>query len=479
MFERKGVNDMSQNGRNAKVVEVKRRYPRLLGILFFVFSVYIFILFVVSNSRDHVSIYEVSEKEIAEDETIRGLILRNEELVTASESGYVNYYVSEGSKVGLGSKVYSVDQSGNISEKLASLDTEDVDIQEKDSKEVRTNISEFRDGFTLADYSKINNFRYEMDNTVLELSAVNLSDRINKIIKREGKNSAGFEVNNAKKAGVVSFLTDGMEEVNFNNIKSEYFDNMNDNWKQLRTESKVESGTPIYKIVTNENWAIILPLNTKQYEKVKNLKAVYIAFSSDEKEVYVPISTFKEGNRRYAKLQLNKYMIRYLDRRYIDVSLKLNTKSGLKIPNTAVFKKDCYVFPKKYLSKNTENNTTVFGVDVRTTLDDGTIDESFHKLNIYYIDNKNNVYIDKNLFNPGTMIFPSNNKTMGAYELVKTKKLKGVYNCNQGYCVFQMVNEIYHNDEYTIVEGDTLYSLSAYDHIILNPKMINENDIIY
>ena len=64
-------------------------------------------------------------------------------------------------------------------------------------------------------------------------------------------------------------------------------------------------------------------------------------------------------------------------------------------------------------------------------------------------------------------------------EVTQIAKLEGVYNCNQGFCEFRKIEKLYENDEYAIVSKDTEYGLSSYDHIILNPDMIGEEDVIY
>ena len=61
----------------------------------------------------------------------------------------------------------------------------------------------------------------------------------------------------------------------------------------------------------------------------------------------------------------------------------------------------------------------------------------------------------------------------------QTEQLDGVYCCNKGYCEFRPVEIAYQNNEYCIIKKDTSGGLSAYDHIILDPKVIREDDIIY
>lgn len=472
---------MNRRGKDQKVVKMKKKHSVGLGILLTLFAVYLLVLFVLSVTKEHVSIYEVTENQIADDENIRGIIIRDETLVTTDTAGYVNYYVGDGSKVGVKTNVYSLDESGTISEKLSSLDSGEITISEEDSRKIRNTISEFRKEFDLSDYNAIQNFRYDLDNTLLEMSTVSLTERLNQIIDEEGKSDDSFQIKKAKNAGILSLSSDGMETLTPETVTADIFENQNDHWTQLRTSDKVEAGNGVYRLVNSENWSIIIPLTSKQYEKFDGKETANVTLQKDDLQMTVPVSTYSVGKDQYAKLDFEKYMIRYINTRYIDVRIEFNQAEGLKIPNTSILKKSCYVFPDRYLTEGSEEGGGGTGVFVRTYDEDGQPTEYFQKTEVYYIDSNNNAYIDTALFDPGTVLLPVGEDTDSTqtYELYTTKELEGVYNCNNGYCVFNIINKLYENEEYTIVQNNTKYGLETYDHIILNPDMIKENDILY
>lgn len=55
----------------------------------------------------HISVYEVREGSIVKDTSYTGLAIRNETVVHSKGKGYVNYFISEGNKVGAKTQVYS------------------------------------------------------------------------------------------------------------------------------------------------------------------------------------------------------------------------------------------------------------------------------------------------------------------------------------------------------------------------------------
>ena len=55
-------------------------------------------------------------------------------------------------------------------------------------------------------------------------------------------------------------------------------------------------------------------------------------------------------------------------------------------------------------------------------------------------------------------------------------ELIGVYYINKGYPDFRQVNILYQNEEYAIVEPNSLYGLQEYDYIVLCADSIRMND---
>ena len=470
---------MSRQKGDGKVISMKRRQSVALGALLVIFSVYLIVIFIMTLTKEHLSIYEVTETQIADDETIRGMVLRDEQLVKTDGSGYVNYYVGEGARVGLRTNVYSLDRTGDIAQKLSTMDTGNVTLSDTDNQEIRDSISNFREDFTLSDYNKITNFRYDLDNTVLQLSTVNLSERLNQLMKSEGRDSAGFEIIKAKKSGVISFCADGLEGIEYDKMKREYFENATDHWEQLRPSEEVSANTSVYKLIASEKWSIVLPLSAEQYEKVKGETQLTVTLRKDNLQLTAPVTTYTCQGDWYAKLDFDKYMIRYLENRYLDVHIEFNHAEGLKIPVTSIVKKKCYVFPKAYLTEGSVEGGGGTGVFVRKFAKDGTASPQFQKTEVYYIDDNGMVYIDSDLFEPGTVIIMVGDANGASLELTDIRELEGVYNCNQGYCRFQIIDKLYENEEYTIVKNNTIYGLATYDHIILNPELIKSNEIIY
>ncbi len=473
---------MAAKSTKRKVVKMKRKKPVMTGIILLLFSFYVIFLLVQSLTKEHLSIYEVTEKKIADDNTVRGIILRDEKLITSTQSGYVNYYVGEGAKIGVKTPVYSVDASGQIANQLTASLEEEVELTAQNTEDIRSDISAFQDAYSSSHFEETYNFKYNMENTISELANANLMNSLTQILEETGK-SEDFKLVRSKESGIISYTSDGMEDLDLNSITKESFENTTDNLIQLRQRESVEEGTPVYKLVSSENWSIIAPLNKEQFKNIQQEDKVVVSLKKIHTKISPQITTFTMDGGYYAKLDLNRYMIQYLNNRYLDIEIEMNDNAGLKIPLSSILKKEFYPIPKDYVGVNQEGEECVV---LMTTDKDGQVVYQQKAVNVIhgdemYSEEGNNTdvcYISASQFPKGTAI-AKNNAGSEVINLTETIELEGVYCCNKGYCEFKCIERTYKNSEYCIIRKDTPNGLSAYDHIILNPELIGENDIIY
>lgn len=462
--------------KNQKVIKMKRRNSLKLGFFLCLFAIYILVLFIQSFTKEHVSIYEVNQKQIADDENLRGIILRKESLVKARQNGFVNYYVGEGSKLSASTTVYSVSDEERLGEVAASLDTTSVKLSEEDTRNIRSTIANFRSDFDLSDYQQLLSFRYNVENALLELSDINLAENLSKL-KKESGGDGNFKLAKAEKTGIISFATDGMEDLTIDTLKPSHFKEMTDQWKQLRSNKEIRKGTPVYRVVTDEKWSLVVSLTREQYQKLLKKDMVLVKVKKDNMQLTPTVRTYTSDGGYYANLIFDKYMIHYLNNRYLDVEIEFNNADGLKIPISSIVKKKCYVIPQEYITKGAGNSSKE-GVATISYKKDGTEQIDFIPAEVYYRDEKGNAYISASIADAGTTILKGESSD-SRMQLTKIKELEGVYNCNQGYCRFRYIHKLYENQEYAIIENGNNYSLSNFDHIVLNPDKIKEDEVIY
>lgn len=462
---------MAASRQKKKVVSIKkyRRSVNIGAILFLFISAYVLIYTYRYLSRDRISIYEVTvQGTITKEEQYTGVIVRDETVYTAGAAGYVNYYLREGERASVGDMIYTLDESGHISELLFSENSNA--LKEADLSELKKDISSYCTGFDAMNFEEIYNFKVDLDYSVLELASRNNIASLDEILK---SNSAGFfQKNTADATGTVAYYTDGMEMLTRENITADTFVLENYKKNSVKSADLLESGNPVYKLVTSNSWSLIFPVDEEFLTRYGDKKKLQIHFLKDDFKTTADFEMYTNASGVYGELSFDRYMLRYLSDRYLSFEIVEEVETGLKIPVTAVLEKSFYTVPVEYLAKADTGN--VFYLE---TYDENGAAVTKNVQARIYQETENFYYVDMSSFELGdTLIKPDSNEH---YKIGITSPLKGVYSVNQGYTVFRQIEIISENEEYYIIKTGTPYGLSLYDHIILNSKTVEENEVIY
>ena len=167
-----------------------------------------------------------------------------------------------------------------------------------------------------------------------------------------------------------------------------------------------------------------------------------------------------------------RYMERYINDRFLQIEFNLKSASGLKIPNSSVLKKNYYLVPKKYAV----NGDDGIGVTRKTSDPNNKAGHEFVSLKSSLLVG-DNYYVGKNTLSDGDILITKFGDSE-QYRVHETGELSGVYYVNQGYCQFRPIEVLYKNKEYSIVSDHTVNGLSAYDHIVVDPTYLNDDDFI-
>lgn len=94
-----------------------------------------------------------------------------------------------------------------------------------------------------------------------------------------------------------------------------------------------------------------------------------------------------------------------------------------------------------------------------------------------YSETDTDYYLDENTLSAGDVIDkPDSTDT---FTLSAQDGLTGVYNINKGYADFRQITILYQNEEYSIVQSNTTYGLSEYDHIVLDASAVTPDTLVY
>lgn len=460
--------------KNKKVVRYRKPFHINIGVIVFAIVFIYFAIYLISYlSEDHISVYEVQKGQIAENDIYTGLVIRDEHVVYADETGVVNYYIKEGDKAKNGNLICSIDETGSIASQITQAGLDGTQLDAISLSNIEKTIDSFISTANDMSFYNVYAFKDNVDSQVQEalyLSALEaLSDETQ---KAQADNTFSFEY--APVDGVVGFYTDGYEEVTIDTFKNDMFAPSSYQKNNLKINQSVSTGQALYKLVTNENWHILIPVSRETAKEFEEETYVSVTFRKDNSKVTPACSVVSYDSQNYLLLTFNSSMVRFISDRYVELELATDTTVGLKIPNTSIIEKEFLVVPKEYFSYGSDNNSKGLLKVVSDKKGKQTVE--FITTDLYH-ETETAYYIDEEKLSLGDVIQKTD--SMDQYTITRTGTLEGVYNINKGYAVFKQIDVIAQNEEYSILSTGTSYGLSLYDHIALNGTDIEEGDTLF
>lgn len=444
-------------------------------IIFGVIFIYLVVHVMLSLNVERLSVYEVQNSYIDTNINTTALIVREEKLINTDSSGYVSYYVRDGEKIGKNKTVYTIDETGSVYDKLKDVESDELIMSEDALTEVRTRISTYENYFEYSDFSELYNFKYDIENAVLELTNEALIEQLT-ALDDNATNVTTYKKVQTNDAGIITYYKDGYEKFNIDKFKASDVSKTNYKKTTLKTGEIINSGEPVYKLITSENWYLVAPITSEEAKRLEEKTSITINISNSSKNILCNFELKQQDGKHFAIISLNQQMVNYISERFIDIVIFMEQNNGLKIPNTSIIQKEVYKIPIEYLSNGSDSAQKEF-FNVKMMDKKGEITTKQKKADIYIQDDKY-CYVDPNDFSDNDVLIKNNADETLALVEADTTKLEGVYCVNQGIASFRYIDVLFQDDEYTIIQSDVPYSISWYDRIVLNPSGIVENQII-
>ncbi len=454
------------------IVKFPKRRNLNIGIIFFgIIFVYLLATIVLYLTAPRITVYEVRQGSILKDNAYTGLALREETVVYSDTDGYINYYAEDSSKVKVGTKIYTISD-----EELNFQDTEkdegEYSLSSEEKHSLLLKIQSYNNQFQENGFSSTYQLKSELQGALDKMTSQSKTDQLN-ILLASG-NISGLTVKTSAKDGIFVRSTDGMEELNLENVQLEHLTKANYVKNEWTANQKITMDKPVYKLVTSDNWYLLVQISADTQEALAGKNTVKVNFKKDNQELKADIYFLEQFEQPVLCLAFHNSMVRYANDRYLDIELILEDESGLKIPKSAETAKEFYIVPKSYLTVG--GNSSKEGVMRQQTNSKGESITEFLNVTVYY-EEDDFVYLDPNAFDKGDVLIKP--ESMETYALKETRSLRGVYSINKGYAVFKQIQVLCESDEYFIIEEGNSFGLSNYDHIALDSTNIKENDVVF
>ena len=454
-----------------KIVKYRRPLNINIGLIVFaVIFVYVVVAVYMFFTQKNIVPYEVKMGSLSSSNIYRGIALRQEEIVYAEHAGYITYLAREGTRSGVRSPVFVIDQMGELSAYLERLETEETALSATDLQELRTEILGFVHDFDVVNFESVYDFKYNVQGTVLKLANYNVLTGIEEIGTQ--MIFPGF----APKSGIVVYSIDGFEDLRLEDMTRDLFNQQNYEKVQLINNNLVGEGDPVFKLSTSEDWSIVIRVESEQKaEELLSRQYIRVKFLKNQNMSWGRVRTFTNDiGDSFVELSFTNSMITFCQDRFVDIELITEEERGLKIPNSSIVEKEFFIVPKGFITRGGRNNSA--GVLREAFTEEGISTTEFIET-VIYNETDDEYYLDDMILRIGDhIIMPDSTER---HRISRRGTLIGVYNINKGYADFKQINILYQSEEYAIVRSNTRYGLKVYDFIALDAKMVSENEFIY
>lgn len=465
---------MASNVKSHKAEKFKKPINFNIGMLIFVvIAIYVVICVILYMRSNPVVGYEVKMGSLSVNNVYNGIVIRDEEVITTQDAGYVNYYARESEKVACGDLVYTVDGNGKLTEMLQSDSLGENTLSDEDLNLIKGDIVSFVKDFEPENFSDVYSFKYDLQGTSLKLANLNILNSIDEL--QNGTVAYGVKLCNAPKSGYIVYHTDGYEGLQPQEVTAETFEKKDYEKTQLINNELVAPGDAVYKFVTSEQWSIVIPVTEERAKELQEAEYVQIRFLKTQDVSWASTEIFTSGKDYYCILGLNNSVVNFCTERFLDIELITEEEQGLKIPNSAIAEQEFFLIPKDFMSKEAGNDGTYIFVR-EAYKEDGTLSAEEIELTVYN-ETETDYYVSDASLRIGDYLISQDSGEK--YAVSKKATLIGVYNMNKGYADFRQIIILYQNEEYAIVKSNTEYGLNAYDYIVLDASSVTDDALIY
>jgi hypothetical protein len=130
-----------------------------------------------------VTVYEVQEGSILKDNSYSGVILREEVVVKSESSGYINFFATEGTKVGKLTNVYSLSNEKLVFNESKTEEEGSITFSSEDQNAAVLKSQIFVDNYREENYEDTYQYKDSIENIISSNSTQSRQAQLDKMIE--------------------------------------------------------------------------------------------------------------------------------------------------------------------------------------------------------------------------------------------------------------------------------------------------------
>ena len=423
-------------------------------------------------SKEHIVGYEVREGVLVDESRFEAVIMRDEEMVLSDGAGYLNFFVADRERVGVGKLVYALDESGSVMDYVSTVNMGKNSLEDSVVRDFRDKLDSFVEKFDKRDFGSLYHLDASLRSQTQKIANNRLLNDIDKMTSLKGL----VQYHYAAQSGNVVYWQDGLENLDAQNVTSDLFKKSDYEVEQLYSNMLVAPGDFVYKLFNSEKWSVAFICQDEELaEKYLEEEVVKVHFLKNDVSIWGTVSLVKNTlSETVVVLSFQSSSINFAADRFVEIEIDMEKETGLKIPISAIVQKEFFLVPEDYVMYLEDEDT--YYMNVESYMETGEMSVKFIEISPYSLKD-GMYYLDDVNITMGSRVVTTN--ATEPYVITTIASLTGVYNMNKGYADFKQISVKQQNDTYAIVESNTRYGLSAYDYIILNASAVSEDDFLY
>lgn len=492
---------------NRPKMQVKRndfRGNRVLVVVIFLFlMIYLLGYLIAFINHPSIPIETVSYGTIDAPAVLKGIIVRDEEVVKSTMAGNPTYYFSENEKVKKDSVICSVknkDTSSAIETKIQKIDKDmlntqknrsDLSIFQDDIQRIEKNIKNTIDTYTYkfvnGNISNVYLLRNQIESQVDQRNQIWMTENTESLSAlSQERNQYQAQLDDSMtsiataNSGILSFRVDNMEDkLNSDSLSqiTKEQTNMKFPVEIISKSQAVKENDAVFKIVKSNMWHLVsyIPIDIMSGWEEGDTKILYATIEEEEKSVYVKIKSIEMLDKEAKVIfQTDKNLIDFIGERTIEFQVKDEIYQGIKIPNSAIVEKTLLKIPSDCVIENLEQTGVVKVVNGVGTFVQQKISKNDTEAGFAYI------VQDFQSLNVGDTLLKGTGETAVQYTVSEVETYKGVYVVNSSIAEFTIIEIMGQNKDYSIIKpGIASYELQVYDNIVSDAKNVQDSEEIF
>ena len=458
--------------RNNVIVFPKQSKFNIAVIIILAVLVYMAVCIYSFFSKEHIVSYEVREGVLVDDSRYEAVIIRNEQLVNSKAAGYVNYFMAEREKVGVGNLVYTLDESGTILDYMEALEAGDNSLGTAVMDEFRDTLDDFVQKYDREDLTSLYQLNNSLRNQTQKIANTQLLSKLSSASSLNGL----VQYYRADQAGNLVYWKDGLENLQLSEVTAKLFKKEEYAVTYMMGNQLVTAGDAVYKLYDSEKWSIAFVMEDKEKaQKYLEEEVLEVRFLKNDIKLWGTVSLLQNtAGETVVALAFQSGSINFATDRFVEIEIGMEDETGLKIPVSAIAQKEFFLVPQEYVAYVEEERA--YYIYIETYMENGTKTIQKHEVSPASL-KEEQYYLDDVKLSVGTRLAKLNSSDV--YTVSQKGALTGVYNINKGYADFKQITVKDQNASYAIVASNTQYGLNVYDYIVLNASAVSENDFVY